>query len=419
MKKSLFLSENMSLWRWLCFRIISLLLAAVITIAGLMWLRFAIYSIYIEQHMPDAVRTEFQQFTAQKDYGNPRYQEIINQFYGPEVFAPNIASSDWLVLAIMVLIALPTMVVVVLWRARPLSQQFSNIANAARDVAQGKFDTRTQRVEQAPMELITLADDFNNMTAQLERYERELRESSAALAHELRTPLNAAMGRVQGMMDDVFPQDKAQLAMVIKQLEQLNHVIQDLHVLSLARAGQLPLVHTPFYFDELITERLTWYRPQLEQAGFQIHVDIEQSDFCIADRERLGQVFSILIENALSYASDGRYLAIEVREIAVRESAPCWQITVADRGPGIEPESLPLLFDRFWRAEHSRGRHSGGSGLGLSIASAIITAHGGTIYAESYAKSDTGPYAENHTENHAERSDDSGLIIIMTLPCPA
>lgn len=404
MKKSILLSENMSLWRWLCFRIISLLLVAVITIAGLMWLRFAIYSIYIEQQMPDAVRTEFQQFAEQKDYGNPRYQEIVNQFYGPEVFAPNIASSDWLILAIMVLIALPTMVVVMLWRARPLSQQFSNIANAARDVAQGKFDTRTQRVEQAPMELIMLADDFNNMTAQLERYERELRESSAALAHELRTPLNAAMGRVQGMMDDVFPQDKSQLAMVIKQLEQLNHVIQDLHFLSLARAGQLPLVHTPFYFDELITERLTWYRPQLEQAGFQTHVDIEQNDFCLADRERLGQVFSILIENALSYASDGRYLAIEVREIAGRESAPCWQITVTDRGPGIEPESLPLLFDRFWRAEHSRGRHSGGSGLGLSIASAIITAHGGTIKAESHAKS------------HAERGANGGLVIIMTLP---
>lgn len=396
MKKSIFLSEKMSLWRWLCFRIISLLLATLLIIATLMWLRFAVNNVYVEQQMPDAVRAEFQQLSKQEDYGNPRYQQIINQYYGPDFFVPNIASTDWLVLAIMVLIALPTMVVVVLWRARPLSQQFSNIASAARDVAQGKFDTRTPLVEQAPMELVTLADDFNNMTAQLERYERELRESSAALAHELRTPLNAAMGRVQGMLDDVFPRDKAQLTMVIKQLEQLNHVIQDLHFLSLARAGQLQLVHTPFYFDELITERLTWYRPQLEQAGFQTYTHIEQRDFCLADRERLGQVFSILIENALSYASDGGYLAIDVRETTLRENTPCWQITVSDRGPGIEPESLPLLFDRFWRAEHSRGRHSGGSGLGLSIASAIITAHGGAIYAE-------------HGKN-------GGLVIIMTLP---
>lgn len=401
MKKSIFLSEKMSLWRWLCFRIISLLLATLLIIAALMWLRFAINNVYVEQQMPDAVRTEFQQLSKQEDYGNPRYQQIINQYYGSDFFVPNIASTDWLVLAIMILIALPTVVVIVLWRARPLSQQFSNIASAARDVAQGKFDARTQLVEQAPMELITLADDFNNMTAQLERYERELRESSAALAHELRTPLNAAMGRVQGMLDDVFPRDKLQLTMVIKQLEQLNHVIQDLHFLSLARAGQLQLVKTPLYFDEIVTERLTWYRPQLEQAGFQTHVHIEQHDFCIADRERLGQVFSILIENALSYASDGRYLAIEVREIAVREMAvrenvPCWQITVSDHGPGIEAESLPLLFDRFWRAEHSRGRHSGGSGLGLSIASAIITAHGGAIY--------------------ADLNNDGGLTIVMTLP---
>ncbi|MBN3264631.1 sensor histidine kinase [Pectobacterium brasiliense] len=401
MKKSIFLSEKMSLWRWLCFRIISLLLATLLIIATLMWLRFAINNVYVEQQMPDAVRAEFQQLSKQEDYGNPRYQQIVNQYYGPDFFVPNIASTDWLVLAIMVLIALPTVVVIVLWRARPLSQQFSNIASAARDVAQGNFDARTQLVEQAPMELITLANDFNNMTTQLERYERELRESSAALAHELRTPLNAAMGRVQGMLDDVFPRDKSQLAMVIKQLEQLNHVIQDLHFLSLARAGQLQLVKTPLYFDEIVTERLTWYRPQLEQAGFQTHVHIEQRDFCIADRERLGQVFSILIENALSYASEGRYLAIEVREmtvreIAMRENVPCWQITVSDHGPGIEAESLPLLFDRFWRAEHSRGRHSGGSGLGLSIASAIITAHGGAIY--------------------AERGNNGGLAIVMTLP---
>ncbi|WP_395303036.1 ATP-binding protein [Pectobacterium zantedeschiae] len=401
MKKSIFLSEKMSLWRWLCFRIISLLLATLLIIATLMWLRFAINNVYVEQQMPDEVRAEFQQLSEQKDYGNPRYQHIINQYYGSDFFVPNIASTDWLVLAIMVMIALPTVVVIVLWRARPLSQQFSNIASAARDVAKGKFETRTQLVEQVPMELITLADDFNNMTEQLERYERELRESSAALAHELRTPLNAAMGRVQGMLDDVFPRDKSQLTMVIKQLEQLNHVIQDLHFLSLARAGQLQLVKTPLYFDEIVTERLTWYRPQLEQAGFQTHVHIEQRDFCIADRERLGQVFSILIENALSYASDGRYLAIEVREMTVREmtvreNVPCWQITVSDHGPGIEAESLPLLFDRFWRAEHSRARHSGGSGLGLSIASAIITAHGGAIY--------------------AERGNNGGLAIVMTLP---
>ncbi|MEQ9888102.1 sensor histidine kinase [Pectobacterium zantedeschiae] len=401
MKKSIFLSEKMSLWRWLCFRIISLLLATLLIIATLMWLRFAINNVYVEQQMPDEVRAEFQQLSEQKDYGNPRYQHIINQYYGSDFFVPNIASTDWLVLAIMVMIALPTVVVIVLWRARPLSQQFSNIASAARDVAKGKFETRTQLVEQVPMELITLADDFNNMTEQLERYERELRESSAALAHELRTPLNAAMGRVQGMLDDVFPRDKSQLTMVIKQLEQLNHVIQDLHFLSLARAGQLQLVKTPLYFDEIVTERLTWYRPQLEQAGFQTHVHIEQHDFCIADRERLGQVFSILIENALSYASDGRYLAIEVREMTVREmtvreNVPCWQITVSDHGPGIEAESLPLLFDRFWRAEHSRARHSGGSGLGLSIASAIITAHGGAIY--------------------AERGNNGGLAIVMTLP---
>ncbi|WJV64680.1 ATP-binding protein [Pectobacteriaceae bacterium C52] len=391
MKKLACLSEKTSLWRWLCLRILSLAIGAIIVIAACMWLRFALWNAYVTQHMPETVRAEFKALIARQDYTNPHYHQITDQYYGKAFSSPNITGSDWRALAILVLIALPIIVILGLWRARPLSQQFSYIARSAREVTQGKFDTRTQIVEQAPLELTLLANDFNQMTTQLERYERELRESSAALAHELRTPLNAAMGRIQGMIDGVFPLQNAQLTMVIKQLEQLNHVIQDLHFLSLARAGQLILVKTPFYLEEVISERLSWYRPQLEAAGFCIQQHIEQTEFCVADLERLGQVFSILIENVLNYASEGKYLGIHVIEQEHQ-----WVISLSDHGQGIDRDSLPMLFDRFWRAEHSRGRHSGGSGLGLSIASAIITAHSGTI--------------------HAVSAQGKGLTIVITLP---
>jgi signal transduction histidine kinase len=95
-----------------------------------------------------------------------------------------------------------------------------------------------------------------------------------------------------------------------------------------------------------------------------------------ADRERLGQVFSILMDNALRYAAEGRELAIRV----TLEGEQRLFIEFADRGPGFVPEALPLTLDRFWRAESARSQHKAGSGLGLSIASAISTAHGGSLW---------------------------------------
>jgi signal transduction histidine kinase len=221
-----------------------------------------------------------------------------------------------------------------------------------------------------------LALDFNEMTLRLERHEREVRDSSAILAHELRTPLNAAMGRLQGMIDGVFPPDPEQLQRVLGRLDLLNRLVDDMHLLSLARAGQLVLNKNRFQLGELIGECLSWVAPQIEGCAVRVRRQLTLALVVEADRDRLGQVFSILIDNTLRYAADGGRLNIHA-------SSDADQVTIdfSDRGPGIDPEHLPRMFDRFWRAEHSRARHSGGSGLGLSIASAICSAHGGSITA--------------------------------------
>jgi len=127
-------------------------------------------------------------------------------------------------------------------------------------------------VKEAPQELVRFTEDFNQMTQQLARYERELRTSHVAMAHELRSPLTAAMGRLQGILDGVFPAEPQQLAMIMKQLTQLSRLIDELHLLSLADAGQLVLNRERFNLSELLRERTGWLLPQAEQAGVTISV---------------------------------------------------------------------------------------------------------------------------------------------------
>ncbi|UVL86190.1 two-component sensor histidine kinase [Pseudomonas sp. B21-028] len=372
------------LWRWLGMRMSLLAIGAVVVIALCMWINFNLSDWYFLQHLPPGPREELLQLRAEPQLNETRLRQLIADYYPVEYFQPQIANRDWLVLACLVMAAIPIIIICGLWFSRPLSSQFSAIAQGARRVAGGDFLTRLPSHQQAPEELRNLISDFNSMTTQLERYERDVRESSAVIAHELRTPLNAAMGRVQGMLDEVFPSDAVQLSMVKRQLDQLRKLVDDLHLLSMARAGQLVLERSVFSLAALVAERLAWFQPQLEEAGVQPQVDIADGLGVYADRDRLGQVLNILVDNLLRYAVSGRELNIMARRIEDRVV-----IEIGDRGPGIEAQHLDSVFDRFWRAERSRARYSGGSGLGLSIARAICQAHGGTITASNRAQGGT------------------------------
>ncbi len=362
------------LWRWVGFRMSALAVVTVIVIALAMWFRFAISDAVALSRLPPDARQEMLQLRADPHHNASRLWQLFAQYYDVVDFLPGIANRDWWLLAAMVIGAIPVIVLCGLYASRPLSRQFTMVAHAARRVSEGDFSSRATVVTDAPQELIGLAVDFNDMTARLQRYEREVSESSAMVAHELRTPLNAAMGRLQGMLDQVFPCDESQLQMVHRQLEQLNRLVGDLHLLSLARAGQLSLEHEDFLIEDLIHERLDWASQRLNAAGLAPQVSIPRGTRLIGDRDRIGQVLLVLVDNAIRYAASGKQLSIDVQA-----SNGDVHLSVCDRGPGVEAESLARMTERFWRAEHSRDRHLGGSGLGLSIACAICEAHGGSL----------------------------------------
>ncbi len=367
---------SLPLWRWVSTRVVVLVIGTAITVGFCMWLRFAVWNAIVVRRMPDPVRIEFQHLLADPHHDQHRLLQIIDQYYGLDYVYPEIANADWWTLGGLLLTAMPVILLLGWWMSRPASRQFSHVAHAARQVARGDFSTRASVIERAPEELTHLALDFNAMIAKLEQYEREIQDSSAILAHELRTPLNAAMGRLQGMIDGVFAPEPEQLLMIMRKLEQLNRLVADLHLLSLARAGQLVLDKSQFHLNEMISECLSWAAPQIERIAMRVNQRIDPALMVEADRNRLRQVFSILIDNTLRYAADGGQLDVDAFI-----SNDCVTTEFSDRGCGIDPKDLARIFDRFWRAESSRARHSGGSGLGLSIASAICIAHGGSITA--------------------------------------
>ncbi|WP_248798168.1 sensor histidine kinase [Pseudomonas sp. MWU13-2105] len=370
--------KNKPLWHWVGIRMSMLAIGAVVVIAFCMWLQVTMSDRVRLQKIPPEVRIEFERLQTQPSLDEAKLRQLFVRYYPIENLSPGIDNKQWLILASLVAGAIPIVILFGFLFSRPLSSQFSSIAKGARQVAQGDFKTRLPSIDKGPDELQALVSDFNTMTTQLERYELEVIESSAIIAHELRTPLNAAMGRVQGMIDEVFPTDVKQLEMVGRQLEQLNKLVNDLHLLSLARAGQLVLDKTRFPLHKLVDERLAWFGSALQNAKVGPSIDIPFYVNIAADRDRVGQLINILIDNCLRYAAQGQELHIQATQ-----TDRAVVLTFSDRGPGLNENYLETVFDRFWRADNSRARYSGGSGLGLSIARAICQAHGATISAHN------------------------------------
>jgi len=341
-----------------------------------MWLRYAIQNFWVLNHMPASVRAEFLALKDNPQINVDRFHYIVDTWWGLSYSTPSIASADWITVGVLVLVMIPFIVVMGLRYARPLSLQFSHLRDAADEVTHGQFASQASLVENAPAEMVRFARDFNSMTRRLARYDRELRASHVAMAHELRSPLTAAIGRLQGIREGVFEPSETHLAMIMKQLQHLSRLTDELHMLSLADAGQLALDMRHFSLNELLSERAAWLKPQADSAGIKISIDDSIPSPFIGDPFRVGQVFTILMDNALRYGHTGGNLFIR---LCVQNH--CYQIDFRDDGPGVASEFTSSMFERFTREDTSRARHSGGSGLGLSIARAVCQAHGGHISA--------------------------------------
>ena len=220
------------------------------------------------------------------------------------------------------------------------------------------------------------------MAESLDRTETQRQHLMADIAHELRTPITVIQANLEAMLDEVLPLDVEQVAVLHDETLLLNRLVADLRLLSQAEAGALKLERQETDIVGLIHRVVEKIKVQAQQNGITLENEIEENLPKIwIDADRITQVLNNLIGNALRYTPhDGKIIVSAVKSTG---SAGTIQISVTDTGSGIDPEALPFVFDRFYRADQSRARNSGGSGLGLAIVKQLVEAHGGKVEAIS------------------------------------
>jgi two-component system OmpR family sensor kinase/two-component system sensor histidine kinase BaeS len=263
---------------------------------------------------------------------------------------------------------------------RPLRQLQAGVAQ----VAQGQFDIQVD--VQNRDEIGQLAASFNRMTANLHKQEDLRQRLVADIAHELRTPISVAQGNLQAILDGVYPLEESEIRTVYDEIGLLARLVNDLHELAQAEAGNLSLSLQPIFVNEVLQQMSASFRSLVEQKG--VRLDLQSPPTVLqvlADANRLQQVLYNLLGNALRHTAAGGVITLSA---ATTESAgkSAVRFSVQDSGVGIDPADLPYVFERFYRADKQRARSDGvtnGSGLGLAIVKSLIEAHGGRVGVES------------------------------------
>jgi len=258
---------------------------------------------------------------------------------------------------------------------KPLEQLFDAIDK----VEEGNLSVR---VPEARSDMFSnLITRFNKMVAELERADQQRRNLTADIAHELRTPLHIIQGNLEGILDNVYQPTPEHINSTLDETKLLTRLVNDLQTLSLAEAGQLPLHPTRLRLADLIQDLSASFSSQAVAQGIHLKTNIsDPNQMLSADNDRLNQILSNLLSNALRHTPEGGTISIETESIAGAERGV--RIKVKDTGAGIASTDLPFIFDRFWRGDKSRSERSH-SGLGLAITKQLVLAHGGTIDVQS------------------------------------
>ncbi len=256
-----------------------------------------------------------------------------------------------------------------------LSRPITELSSTSQRYAQGERDLRVNL--KGNNELSDLARVFNETADQLELEQAQQQRLLADIAHELRTPLTILKSELEAMQDGLMDATSENLKQLTEQVDLLARLVQDLRFLTLAEAGELELVKEPLELEFVITETLAAFSAEAQSRGVKLESRLEPIKI-EADKDRLKQILFNLLANALRHSPKGSSIYLESQKL--EKSA---LISVSDEGKGIDPERLPHLFERFYRADSARNRAEGGSGLGLAIVKALTQLHGGSIRAEN------------------------------------
>jgi signal transduction histidine kinase len=271
--------------------------------------------------------------------------------------------------------------------ARAITRPVKALTQASHAIAQGSLQQQV-RVNSGD-EIGELATAFNRMSADLARVSQLRRQMTADIAHDLRTPLSMILAHTEALRDGVLPPSPETYTLLHDEALRLNRLVEDLRTLSLADAGELALSRRPVAPGAVLEQAVAAQAVRAQQQNIGLQVTVEPDTPAInADPDRMVQVLGNVLDNALRHTPEGGKVVCRVAHERNSAATPV-TFSISDTGPGIAPEDLPHVFERFYRADKSRQRDESGSGLGLAIARSIVEAHGGRIWAESTSGSGT------------------------------
>lgn len=367
---------------WVRFALgIAVTVAITVAVLGISVTLFSEYQYrQFYRSLPAPLQHEMDKLNAANMDDSPRAMEIYSEYWRGDV----LFGERWSIL-IGLLVSLPVGFLLSLWVSRLVTLPLGSMAEAANRIALGDLTVRATVGRHSGGEMADMVRDFNRMTDALEALEHERRATAAALSHELRTPLAVLRARMHALCDGVIAPDTEELARLLAQVEHLGRLVDDLHTLTMAEAGRLSLYPQVVDLLALARDVLDAYASRSAQYGVATPlVGGGEPVLALADPDRVRQVLSNLLDNALRYGAGGHWV-----EVAVSREGPDAVVTVSDGGPGLPGEVRRHLFERFHRQDASRSRETGGSGLGLSIVHALVARMGGNLTAGASARGGT------------------------------
>lgn len=263
----------------------------------------------------------------------------------------------------------------VLILSRYIVKPIKDISYAAGELARGNLDWRVK--SNTKDELGELAISFNKMAEELKLQDGLRNTFIANVSHELRTPLASTQGFVQGMLDRAIEEkdrDKY-LEIVLAETKRMNTLITDLLSLAKIESGKFPMELSEFDINELVRRCIIMFEKRIEDKNLEVSIQLTEEKMLVwADEDRISQVVTNLVDNAVKFTSEGGELKIWTNSAGNKV-----YVNIADTGEGIPEEEQPYIFERFYKVDKSHSRKKPGTGIGLSIVKRIITQHGEKI----------------------------------------
>ena len=262
--------------------------------------------------------------------------------------------------------------------ARRIVRPVAKTAYIAKQIAEGNYNIRFERGTKT-RELGELVSAINHMAETLSEQENLRKRLTTDMAHELRTPLTAVSSHLEAMMEGLWEPTPERLQSCHDEVRRLGRLVADLERLAKIEGHNLKLNREDVDLLEIARTAAENMQAEVNKKSLSLSV-VGCPAWVYADRARLHQVMTNLLSNAIKYTPEGGMVKIEVTD-----GAESGMVRVSDTGIGIPEEELPLVFERFYRTDKSRSRKLGGAGIGLTIVKSIVTAHEGTVTAESQA----------------------------------